>query len=266
MKIKYLQILIVAICILFVLQSCSGPAEMGEGVKNPSVSSTDTPKRGVSIKDEDFNPEWNAEVDFYFITLSRIVQAAANYYIQSHEPSDFITADYNTLVEDGLLAIIPHNIYSNEDVKQSRAYSAGDLYYYWDILDGGEFTIHFGEGASKYNPEFHEKGEVREVRERHTNSLSESWDGFSETIFAPGRDDSEGNIDPKQKGGYIWRNPEVLKMYQMQLYLSGFFNHRSEFYELPADNLDGMISTFGRKNPKCWVNPYSGKTMRELPL
>ncbi len=179
-----------------------------------------------------------------------------------HYTSDSLDFNYDSIIRDGLLAVIPRNPYSGEDMKTSCEYSPGDMLLARDKR-GFVFLYHAGEKESQYDPSRSNFNRI--MYKPKLTGIEECTDGRTQIRyfrFQKGKSQPVLIKDIDQpKAEFIstfftlmWLNDQVRDM--MKAY--------SKINDDVPDNIDGYLNYFGRKNPAAWINPYTQKEMKKV--
>lgn len=234
---------------------------------------TETGYKTYKFKVEDADTIFTVTQALLFDASHKVMQDSFPDYFDNDGLSMPATVDLNYLINKGYLVIIPKNPYTGEDVKQSEEYSPGDVYFKFNFFEGGEFKIHYGKGAHRYQPEKYVKGEVKETwipfnPKSEEQLLFSSYDGRTVTHFIPGFNMVKDEIDDQPPPDTFTDRTKLedakQRMYFIKRQMGDIFRNASSIAEQPGDTLTDTISIFGRINPAAWINPYTGMPMKEV--
>jgi len=258
MKTVKQAVCILILCLLVVAAGCSGQAVAGSS--------------GGKVNQENiykyYWPIWALINDAAYAVVSEMMDD----YSDDGKMSGPTSVDFQYLFNKGYIAVIPKNPYTGKDIEQSGEYSPGDMYYEYDIYDGGKFMFHLGEGSYRYSPEMYERGEVEEEWQGRSKDavekhLIDSFDGRTETHFLPGVIEFKDKLDDHQVKPDMTKLDEANeRMRYMYNQMQSLFHSISEIAEEPGDTLLETVDAIGRLNPLAWINPFTGMPMKEVQI
>jgi hypothetical protein len=221
-----------------------------------SIASTD-PGKVLNNSFDPFVSEYDAML---FSFLSESVYNRLLY-------SDRLDFNFNSLLNEGLLAIVFRNPYTGSDVKSSLKYAPGDCFIS-SGKEGNIFIYHSGDKQRFYEPgrDNYDKLTYQAFTEKTMELLTDgrsiinssklSADEYSDLLanIERGRQNYFGNNYPLSWIRIWWLNSQ---MHEIMIRYS-FLNE-----QVPSDISD-YLNYFGRKNPSAWVNPYTGSQMQKV--
>ena len=171
--------------------------------------------------------------------------------------------EYNltSIIQNGLIPIIPRNPYSGEDIKTSFEYSPGDAVFACnskaaiDIHHLGPAELFF-DATLKDNNKLFYLDKTKEIENLTDGRTLYSYHKFTDdkpNLAFTNKRESNDNFEKQKKIKWLFREIENL----MQEYF--------RFHEDAPQSIDEIINYFGRRNPASWNNPYSGKKMIQMP-
>jgi len=180
---------------------------------------------------------------------------------------DSPTSNYNSWIEQGALAIIPRNPYTDEDIKTSLEYSPGDLLIACN-RQGFILLFHSGISDVGYEPDKdnHDVLFYPIFCSMNDNGLTDGRTVFEFYKYNDGKfDQISSDWSRIREQFYGSFHPiEYTKIYWLHFQVRKFMTAYAQLFENVPDTFDGYINLFGRKNPNAWINPYSGAPMNQV--
>jgi len=180
--------------------------------------------------------------------------------------SDSMIFNYESLLNDGLLAIIPRNPYTGVDVKSSLNYSPGDVLL--AVNDQGGLMIqHLGNKEGDYDSNATEYTQLRYQKGSTEDELL--TDGRTLYTFHKFEDDElddlYANLANSRKSYFKGQySPEYVKIWWLQRQIQEMFTRYAQNHKDVLSTLDDYLNYYGRRNPAAWVNPYNNLPMKQV--
>ena len=181
------------------------------------------------------------------------------------DPPVIAPVNLNSLIESGVLGIIPRNPYTDEDIKSSLDYSPGDFLIAVDN-EALVWIEHMGPNHFEFDSEFTEYNYLKYIDydEKFGEDTFYLTDGRSKYTFTKGKDYFHTNMETLRKK-FGDENPFEIARYKWLLIQMGkIIDYYCRYNTELPDNLDDMINHCGRKNPAAWINPYTGKPIEQM--
>lgn len=180
--------------------------------------------------------------------------------------ADSYKFDLDSLVSDGLMAIIPRNPYTGEDIKSSLDYSPGDCFLAADER-GIVFIYHTGDKEIAYEPNRKDNTILSyQKNEEDPEFLSDGRSLIHSHKFMPGDySDLMDGVDITRQSQFLENNnPEFRKLWWLNRQITEMMTRYSQMNENVPKSLEEVIDYFGRINPPAWINPYKGSPMEKV--
>ena len=261
MKVISVPLLILLCSLLGACRYPAEPASEASGPGHPGLSPSREPKQTPVMLD---NPNYTREMSVKAVLFEILMMYAmgdGRLLLGGGLP-----LDYDALIAEGSLTVIPANRYTLEDAVSTTVYSPGDIFF--DLDEQAEvlrFYQHMGELDMAYEPDAVPPGQLLPWA-GEPNYLTDGrtlyWDndeievGWYETVDPtplreylgiPGDDDARTRV-------YL-----VYKTMTEIMYRAGWI------LDMPPPSLDGYVQFIGRRNPVAWTNPYTAQPMGPVP-
>ena len=218
------------------------------------------------------NAHWATEALVYNRAIEKAYTKMICDYVDDGRVSGPESIDLQYLIDKGYLVVIPRNPYTGQDIKQSEEYSPGDVYFHFDLHDGGMLKLHFAQGNIECLPIMFAKGEVEDNWTTPDEDGDEKWlwrsfNGRTKTLFFKGVDDREDELDDfALEGGKTKLDEANERMRYMYDQMDTIMLIASHYNEEPGETLMETVDAFGRLNPAAWINPFTGMPMKQVQI
>lgn len=106
------------------------------------------------------NAHWSTWFPVYGRPKDNAINDMISDYLDDGRVSGPESIDLQYLIDRGYLIVIPRNPYTGQDIKQSEEYSPGDVYFHYDVHEGGMLKLHFSEGNYEFRTRMFAKGDA----------------------------------------------------------------------------------------------------------
>jgi hypothetical protein len=223
----------------------------------------------AKYENEKSNPGVNANLNYdesieTKLLVTQFILGENTYNRQLY--ADSFEFNLDSLINNGLMAIIPRNPYTGEDIKSSLDYSPGNCFLAADER-GIIFIYHAGEKEMAFEP--NRENNTILAYQKYKNEPENLSDGRSLIHyhkFSPSEYSELVSGGEGMKAGQFKENnnPEFRKFYWLKRQV---FEMMSRYGQVNGDvlqSLEDYIDYFGRINPSAWINPYTGQPMEQV--
>lgn len=220
-------------------------------------------EREKNNQGEYINPDYDESVESMLLVTNLLL--GENLYNRLLH-SDAFKFNLDSIIADGLMAIVPRNPYSGNDIKTSLEYSPGDCLFAADQR-GVAFIYHAGNKEDSFEPSRKDHSVLTYRRKFSTPDVYSdgrslihyhkfTTDEYSQLIA----DSNKMRID---QYGENYSN-DVIKIYWIYRQVRQMIVIYSFINENVPQSLEDYINYFGRINPPAWINPYTGQPMKQV--
>lgn len=268
----YILLQIVSFCILTTL-SCNNKSDdihIALPIENPrTTNQTNTPEYydGIWLNNPDGEPIMGFKSGFIELYVNMAAYTGWGLIIGEGLPDS-----YDTLIESGVLPIILANRYTGNDIRSTTEYNPGDFFVRFPASSDltVETRFYFGDKDYFYSSSTYQSNQILQVEGFGNNTtdgrtlftLNEITESDFKSWNDPHIEDSRQLFQIPPDDEARSRIYFIYRCYNEILQHAGYPD--TGITTMP-DSFDGYIALIGRKNPKSWINPYTGDSMKEVP-
>jgi len=172
-----------------------------------------------------------------------------------------------TLIDDGIFIIEPVNPFTGKKMTFSKEYNPGEVYIYMGDMSPGEpgQILHYDPSEPKYDEQLVSSGDWITPEEQMNrckfNGRTEKIVAFEEVHYDP-----PPYAEIRKTFGYAELPDAAVRVLMVEDQVDYLMDCYSPSHDVIPQSLDSYINWLGSRNPKAWINPYTGKEMIKVPL
>lgn len=180
--------------------------------------------------------------------------------------ADSFEFNLDSLINNGLMAIVPQNPYTGNDITTSLDYSPGNCFLAADER-GVIFIYHSGEKEMAFEPNRESHAILTyQKNDKQPELYSDGRSQIHYHKFSPSEYSELVSGGEGMKSGQFRENnnPEFRKIYWLQRQVFEMMTRYSQMNENVLQSLEDYINYVGRVNSPAWINPYTDQPMQQV--
>ncbi len=172
-----------------------------------------------------------------------------------------------TMIDDGIFIIEPVNPFTGKKMTFSKEYSPGEVYIYMGDMNPGEpgQILHYDPSEPKYDEQLVSSGNwiipEEQLTRQKFNGRTEKIEAFEEVHYDP-----PPYAEIRATFGYAELPDAAVRVLMVEDQVDYLMDCYSPCHDEIPPSLDSYINWLGSRNPKVWINPYTGQEMTKVPL